>query len=186
MRYFIVSAGERLTIVCHPLALALTCFLALFGNSNLLAQTDQDASTLKLMGAVPSAGSSVSAGDIYDLSERFFESLKESKIDEAFDQLLIGSRLLERVENINMFKARTQQAVDEYGRFVGYELLELLSVGSHLKRLTYVSLSEKYPMRWRLYFYRFNKTWSLIDIRVDDNVPALFKEEEHRGGPTTN
>lgn len=117
------------------------------------------------------------------LASAFFSHLAENQVDEAFAKLTEGSALAQRERDLTLFRERTRQIIHDYGHLSGHELLEEKPAGSHLLRLTYISLTEKYPMRWRLYFYKSGAQWEIIDMRVDDNLRALFQEDTAASSP---
>jgi hypothetical protein len=175
------------------LALACAC-LAPFGAfaqerenalSSLLAKTAEAPQIqLRDTGAAPAQPTAAATATARPVSREpkamageFFERLSAEKVDEAFNSLTAGSNLAKREKDLTLFRERTRQAMDDYGKIAGHELLEEKQAGANLLRLTYVSLAERYPLRWRLYFYKARDQWEIIDIRVDDNLKALFQED---------
>ena len=107
---------------------------------------------------------------------QFFEDLKADQLDSAYQGLVKNTIISERTENIDQLKAKTRQALDNYGPVKGYEIVETLQVGDSLFRHTCLSLNEDVPLRWRFYFYRSGSQWKIIDLRVDDGIAELFEE----------
>lgn len=116
-------------------------------------------------------------GSLRAIIARFFSSLQRRELDQAYSELTQNSRLAEKQAEIDALKQKTRQAMDLFGDVIGHELVETRWVGSHMARMTYLSLGKEYPLRWRFYFYEVEKTWRLIDIRVDDNLVRMFDEE---------
>jgi hypothetical protein len=108
--------------------------------------------------------------------DRFFAALARDRVEEAYTGLVQGSILMEKPEDLENLKARTQQALDAYGAMKTYEVLEERTVGTALKRFTCLSLNEDLPLRWRFYFYLNPEGWKLVDLRVDDGLVELFDE----------
>ena len=107
---------------------------------------------------------------------QFFDDLKADKLDSAYQGLVKNTIISERTENIDQLKAKTRQALDNYGPVKGFEFVETLQVGESLFRYTCLSLNEDVPLRWRFYFYRSGSHWKIIDLRVDDGIADLFEE----------
>lgn len=106
----------------------------------------------------------------------FFAMLGKGDIDGAYANLMKGSRIAERPEEVKTLKAKTKEAIDVFGVVHGYDLVEIKNIGERLMRATYLSLGHELPLRWRFYFYKAETTWKLIDIRVDDKLTGIFDE----------
>jgi len=106
--------------------------------------------------------------------DKFFTTLKTGDTTKAYEELLINTRLAERKENLKLFIEKTDQALGLYGKVLNYELYDNYSVGSGLMVLTYLSLHPVQPLRWRVVYYKPEKTWMLIDVRVDDVLEDLI------------
>ena len=110
--------------------------------------------------------------------ENFFALLTRDQIDQAYDYLTNGTKIAEKPDDVAALKAKTRDAVKYFGEIVGYESVGVQNVGTHLLRANYVSIGKGFPLRWKFYFYRWDKTWRLIDIRVDDRLVDMFDEKE--------
>lgn len=108
--------------------------------------------------------------------DTFFSLLAKDRVEDAYDDLVRGTIIEERKEDVDKLKERTQRALDAYGMIRRYEILEERTAGSSLKRFTCLSLNEDLPLRWRFYFYDGAKGWKLIDLRVDDGLVELFED----------
>jgi len=108
----------------------------------------------------------------------FFTTVEKHQIDIAYDQLVKGTKIAERSEEVSTLKSKTQQAISLFGDFSGHEIVGAKGVGTHLIEITCLSLGSDYPLRWRFYYYNANDTWRLIDIRVDDRLTDMFGEPQ--------
>jgi hypothetical protein len=108
--------------------------------------------------------------------DAFFALLSRDRVDEAYTDLVKGTIIEEREEDVTTLKDRTQRALDAYGMVRHYEVLNELTAGSSLRRYTCLSLNEELPLRWRFYFYNSARGWKLVDLRVDDGLVELFEE----------
>jgi hypothetical protein len=108
--------------------------------------------------------------------DRFFAALARDRVEEAYTGLVEGSILVEKPEDLENLKTRTQRALDAYGAMRSYEVLEERTVGTSLRRFTCISLNQDLPLRWRFYFYLNPQGWKLVDLRVDDGLVELFEE----------
>ena len=106
----------------------------------------------------------------------FFRILSEGRVDAAYDQLLQGTKIAEMPKDVAVLKAKTREAIKVFGDINGYESVDVKPVGSHLIRITSLSIAKNLPIRWRFYFYMPLDKWKLIDIRIDDRLPDLFEE----------
>lgn len=176
------------SLLCGPVGGAWAQQISSGGDqalSSLLAKT-AEAPQIQLRDAAKPASGPVSAKPAEPrepkvMASEFFANLSESEVDKAFTVLTDGSNLAKRERDLTLFRERTRQVMDDYGKIAGYELLEEKQAGANLLRLTYVSLAERYPLRWRLYFYKARANWEIIDMRVDDNLKALFQEDQPAG-----
>lgn len=123
-------------------------------------------------GAVPSKDPSA------QIAANFFGLLQKGELDQAYDTLTRGSKIAERPEELKALKAKTKEAVEVFGAVLGYEIVESKPIGTRLLRRTYISLGKEFPLRWRLYFYKSENVWRLIDLRVDDRLAGMFEEAD--------
>lgn len=112
----------------------------------------------------------------HEAVNRFFASLAQNQIDDAYRTLLKDSILLDRPGEAETIKTKTQKALDNYGSIRRYETLNEASIGTSLRRITCLSLNEDFPLRWRFYFYDGSTGWKLVDLRVDDALVEMFEE----------
>ena len=108
----------------------------------------------------------------------FFLALRKKQVDEAYDQLTKGSRIVDKPGDIATLKNQTKKAIGIFGEINGCELVQVYPVGTRLLRLTCLSFNKDLPLRWRFYFYRSESDWKLVDIRVDDRLVDLFDEPQ--------
>lgn len=112
--------------------------------------------------------------------ELFFLALQADKVEGGYDALMRDTVIATRPEDVAALKARTQEALDNYGPVRGYEVIEDLAVGKSLLRRTCISLNTDLPLRWRFYFYKTPGGWRLVDLRVDDALVELFEDAAKR------
>jgi hypothetical protein len=105
--------------------------------------------------------------------DKFFNTLKTGDSTKAYTELLAGTRLAERKENLQIFIEKTDQAQGIYGKLISFEIYDNYNVGSSLMVLTYITNHPMQPLRWRLVYYKPEKAWMLIDVRVDDVLEDL-------------
>ena len=106
----------------------------------------------------------------------FFSLLEKGELDDAYAKLMRGSKIAERPEEIRQLKTKTKEAINVFGGIEGFEHVETKDVSTRLLRCTYLSLGKEFPLRWRFYFYRANRIWRVIDLRVDDRLASIFEE----------
>ncbi len=115
------------------------------------------------------------------LLDTFFTLLSKGNIDPAYEALVQGTVIAGKKTDVDTLKQKTAQAIDLFGTIHGYEPVEVQRVGTRLLLFTCLSLGERFPLRWRFYFYQSGDQWRLIDIRVDDRLTDLFGEREVPG-----
>lgn len=106
--------------------------------------------------------------------EHFFNALKEGESQQAYDALLANTRLIENKENVHVLVSKTDQALALYGKVLSFEVYDNYAVGSNLLVLTYLTNHAIQPLRWRFVYYRPERVWGLIDVRVDDVLEDLI------------
>ena len=164
----------RKTRTEHLLPTSMKSYLAFVFGSALLC-----ASPVFAQDASPSpSASAVVAGEKEpkQFVDAFFKGLETGKVDNAYDQLLVGSKIAESLE-VSTLRSKTKDAIREFGDITGYDIADVKPVGDHLVRFTCVSIGKSFPIRWRFYFYNTADHWKLIDIRVDDHIADLFGEQ---------
>ena len=124
----------------------------------------------------PLAPGPVKAPDPINVVESFFFALKGGQVDAAYDELVSGTIIADRKEDVTSLKTRTKQALDSYGPVSGFEPVETIEIGTCLRRHTCISLNQDLPLRWKFYFYRNASGWRLVDLRVDDGLAELFDD----------
>lgn len=106
----------------------------------------------------------------------FFALLTRGQVDQAYDYLTTGTKIAERPGEVASLKSKTREALKAFGEIIAFEPVETKYVGTHLLCSTYVSIGKGFPLRWKFYFYNWDKTWKLIDIRVDDRLVEMFED----------
>jgi len=124
--------------------------------------------------------------EIQKLISRFFNLLKEDKIDQAYDVILVNTKINGREEDVKKLKKQTRDAISTYGQIFGFEVVEQRRVGMSLIQIVCLSWSEDFPLRWRFSYYRPTDKWRLLDIFVDDKVGDLFDTRAARVTPMDN
>ena len=141
-----------------------------------------------LLAAAPVFAQSPTPEPVIQVSA-FFGTLVEGRVDAAYDELLKGTKIDERPKDVAILKTKTRDAFRVFGDINGYETVDSKDIGTHLRRLTCISIGKSYPIRWRFYFYNptisvpaknppteNNSVWRLIDIRIDDRLMDMFEE----------
>lgn len=160
-----------------------TIFLAIlltFVVSALWAQQQKPFATPR---AELQAGAGILPPEILKLVDGFFSTLKEDKVAQAYDEILVNTRVKDRLSEVNDMKAKTTTLLLEFGKVQDYELVNVKKVGSRIFVLTLLSYSEAYPIRWSMTFYKPSNLWRLIDIQGEVSIRDLgenFGEGTHR------
>ncbi len=171
-------------IRCALFALAASCSLAVAQSGIQSAPPDSPAASTAPK-KLPSALPKPTATPLPEALKRtpdeivgtFFDALKADRVDAAYDSLKSELAMADRRdEEDRAMREQTQKALDSYGPVLGAEMVREEKLGSHLLRRTYVLVGETLPLRWKFYFYKPADRWFLIDLRIDDGIPAWFDE----------
>jgi len=170
-------------LVLVAIIAAVCAALPLYGQERQPAPSVTPASQAAPAEAAPAAsasvmvmGKQVSLQLVYDQVSAFFDTLRQGEVDRAYDVLTKNSKIGDNVSDVTTLKDKTRQAIKLYGAIRGYENTQVKPVGTHLVRITCLSLGSELPLRWRFYFYESAAGWKLIDLRVDDRLVDLFGE----------
>ncbi len=105
----------------------------------------------------------------------FLRELINRSSDDAVDELLVGSPLERDEKKTTQLKDQVQASKKTYGEFLRQEQLELKRVGGSIIRAVYVLHCRRYPVIWRMTFYRAtaNGDWALVELRYDTDYDSL-------------
>lgn len=122
------------------------------------------------------SGAAVVPAEILQSVDRFFSTLKQDKVAQAFDEILTNTKVKDRVSEVNEMKAKTNTLLLEFGKVQDYELVNVRKVGSRIFVLTFLSYSEAYPIRWNMTFYKPAEVWRLIDIQGEVSIRGIGED----------
>ena len=114
--------------------------------------------------------------ELTQMTGKFFDLLKKDKIEQAYDELLKGSKIKARGEDVAQLKTQTREALTSFGPVLGFELLEYKRKGFSLMQLIYFSWQDERPLRWRFTFYRPKDKWRLVNIQLDDQAIQFWDQ----------
>jgi len=124
----------------------------------------------------PSRSSGVLGEDvIYARLSQFFELVQDGKVKSAYEALTKGSK---SINDIKPLVTQTEAVIVGNGQIIDAELLRSTRVGKRLVRISYLTHGEVYPMQWNFYCYRSSGGWQVLDITVNNDLYAIFDEEE--------
>jgi len=104
--------------------------------------------------------------------------LLDSKISEAYDDLLKGSPIKKKVEDVKSLNSQTKRAFELYGNIIGYEPVNAEFVTPSYLRMRYLALHSRYPMRWIFTFYKSpDQGWIITNVKFDDLTDYFFSDE---------
>ena len=106
--------------------------------------------------------------------ENFFNSLKKEQTNLAFSKLLENSPIAKDKANITKLVNETDQTLKKYGKIKEFEKIKKDSIGSRNVRFTYFSYSDKFPLKWEIYFYSGKSGWQILDFNLNNNFYHLF------------
>ena len=92
-----------------------------------------------------------------------------------YEALTKGSK---SINDIKPLVTQTEAVIVGNGQIIDAELLRSTRVGKRLVRISYLTHGEVYPMQWNFYCYRSASGWQVLDITVNNDLYAIFDEEE--------
>lgn len=105
----------------------------------------------------------------------FFKGLENNDVRTSFTNLLAGTKLAGRDDNVNALIDHTDQALALYGKMNDYEVYDTRFVGSRVVVITYLAALQIQPIRWRFIFYKADKSWTLINLAADDSMEDILE-----------
>lgn len=120
-----------------------------------------------------------SATAVKDHADNVVRNLKDRRIEKAFalvkEHWPLDSIEIDELERTTITNFAV---VDErLGKIIDMELITDVSVGSSLRRLTYIIRHERHIIRVRLTYLRNSSGWVVNGVKWDDDVDGLFKEQ---------
>jgi hypothetical protein len=125
--------------------------------------------------APPPATSALGEDVMYARLGQFFQLVSEGKVKDAYEALTKGSK---SINDIKPLVTQTEAVIAGNGQIIDAELLRTTRVGKRLVRISYLTHGEIYPMQWNFYCYRSSGGWQVLDITVNNDLYAIFDEEE--------
>ena len=107
---------------------------------------------------------------------RLFEGISLGETQNAYQELLAGSRLLKQEKALNELIQRTKQLQTKYGTYRRSERIAAKRIGSDLVLLRYLYKCEDFPIVWFFAFYRTSAPgetppekarWRVVTVRFD-------------------
>ncbi len=113
------------------------------------------------------------------LAASVMHKVAAGKTQEGLD--LVKPYLMIPIAEFNVMKNQfTMQAPvieQRFGKAIGVELVKTEEVGRSLMLIVYLQKFEKHAMRWKFYFYKPKKGWTLNTFNFDDKIQRLFNQK---------
>ena len=123
-------------------------------------------------------GTSALPKEIIGMSSEFFKLMMSGNSDAAFQKLFKNSPMADNKELTKRIAEQAKRADEIYGMIKGYERVGMEIVAESYIRLRYISLHDKYPMRWVFTFYRSpTRGWIVSNVKFDDDSEYFFSKE---------
>jgi len=115
-------------------------------------------------------------------STQFLEGISRNEMDSAYADLLEGSELTRRTEEIQKLIARTREIETKYGKYRSFERIDAKRIGNDLVLLKYLYKCNSFPVIWYFTYYRdfkrgdastSNNNWVVIAVRFDNRLASL-------------
>jgi len=112
-----------------------------------------------------------------ETTERFLRTLKDGKVDEALKGIADGSSLLAaRLATDPTLASQINVAIKAYGPVLDWERIGTDTVGTAVRRDTYLVRHNNMVTRWRFVFVRAQKDWAIAWFGFDDQVQNWLNE----------
>jgi len=118
-------------------------------------------------------------GSIPKRQAAFLKALQQEKVKEAFEDLLEGSLILDKKQDVENLVTQTEKGIAIYGGVTSIEDLGIVRQDKHLATGLAIVCCEKAPLYFYFIWYR-NKAdapWRLHNVWFDDNSKYFM---EHR------
>lgn len=108
---------------------------------------------------------------------KFFNSLLDNKVSNAYDDFLAGTPLGKKVDDVTSLKKQTTRAFELYGVLKGYDPVNFEMIGTSFIRIRYLGLHSRFPMRWIFTYYKSpEQGWIVTNIKFDDLSDFFFED----------
>lgn len=115
----------------------------------------------------------------------FFGNLQSANVapKDAFADLLADGPLAERSEQLNAFVGAYAQLVTTHGRFLAAKQVSSKRVGEDLVFLTFLFKTERFPIVWRIAYYRpplettERPDWFVVRLSFDTKIETLSESQ---------
>ncbi len=115
--------------------------------------------------------------------DAFFAAIQSGKVNSAFEELLKGSKIGEKKENVDELVKNTNAVLERFGKLEDSELIRAERVGGRVIRLSYLSYGADFPLQWQFYCYRGSEHWQILDINVNNDLDQIFGKSEEKTPP---
>lgn len=113
--------------------------------------------------------------ELKKLFDAFYAKIKDGKIEDGWQKLLDGSRIGKEPSILNEFITKTQEIIKVHGAVQDFELLRVKSTGKHLREIIYQLSCKDHPTRWRIFAYKINDRWQILDVDVSSDLTRMFE-----------
>jgi len=117
-----------------------------------------------------------------EMLDAFFASVQAGEVDKAYGDLLKGSKIGEKKENVDELVKNTGGVLERFGELVDAELVRAERVGGRVIRLSYLSYGAEFPLQWQFYCYRGTGGWQILDINVNNDLEQIFGAGPEKDG----
>ena len=115
---------------------------------------------------------------------RFLEGVSMGQTQNAYQELLTGSRLVKQEKALKKLTEKTQQLPTKYGRYCGFEQIAAKRVGRDLVLFRYLYKCKEFPVVWYFSYYRAavpgetpqeKVPWRMVTVRFDTELEWLAR-----------
>ncbi len=115
----------------------------------------------------------------------FFGNLKSTNVaaKDAFADLLADGPLADRSERLTAFVDAYDQLELQHGKFLAAKQVSARRIGEDLVFLTFLFKTERFPIVWRIAFYRppieaaERPDWFVVRLSFDTKIEQLSKSQ---------
>ncbi|MGE5480402.1 MAG: hypothetical protein ACM3U1_08255 [Chloroflexota bacterium] len=116
--------------------------------------------------------------DLQTRIAHYFDKLAKSNIKDAYSELLAGSPIMDKQDEVKTLVEQTKRSIELYGGLNGFEPVSLERASISFVRLRYVGLHGDVPLRYIFTFYRSPvKGWIVTNFKFDDLSEYFFQDQ---------
>lgn len=131
---------------------------------------------LAIVIALLSASGLQAQSQITDITDNFFSKYAKDPV-RAFDYAFSSNKYFDlKSDMVNDVKNKLKNAVDQCGKYYGYEQIAEKTSGNCLKIVSYFVRYDRQPLRLTFIFYKANDKWQVQNLSFTADFDSELEE----------